>query len=244
MQQKHSVEPLLRHNIEPGEMTTVFVVDDDRAVREVMRDLLQENGYAVEIYANSSAFLEAYRPGRKGCLLVDALMPGMSGIQLIEQLKREGQEIPAIVITGNADVPMAVRAMKAGAVDFIEKPLGCEGLLSIVKLALDHTQDIATQSASPETAALRLANLSKRQRQILDLVLAGHRSRDIAAYLGISPRTVDNHRAAIMRETGSKSLPALFRICMGRQYLPEGPSRSVDRGGQRGYFAAECPPKE
>ena len=108
MEQKHSVEPLLRHNIEPGEMTTVFVVDDDRAVREVVRDMLQENGYTVEIYADSAAFLAAYRPGRKGCLLVDALMPGMSGIQLIEQLKREGQELPAIVITCHAAVPMAV----------------------------------------------------------------------------------------------------------------------------------------
>jgi two-component system CheB/CheR fusion protein len=244
MEQKHSVEPLLRHKIEPGEMTTVFVVDDDRAIREVIRDMLQENGYEVDVYADGSAFLKAYRPGRKDCLLVDALMPGMSGIELIERLAGEGYTLPAIVITGNADVPMAVRAMKAGAVDFIEKPLGCEGLLSIVKLALDHTQDFATQSASPEAAALRLANLSTRQRQILDLVLAGHRSRDIAAYLGISPRTVDNHRAAIMRKTGSESLPALFRTCMGRQYLPEGPSRSVDRGGQRGYLATEYPPKE
>ena len=104
--------------------STVFVVDDDRAIREAMRDLLQENGYAVELFADGPAFLEAYRPGREGCLLVDALMPGMSGIELIERLKAEGHQLPAIVITGNGAVPMAVQAMKAGAVDFIEKPVG------------------------------------------------------------------------------------------------------------------------
>jgi two-component system CheB/CheR fusion protein len=215
MEEKHLVEPLLRHDRwKGGETSTVFVVDDDRAIREVMRDMLQENGYAVQLFGNSSAFLEAYRPGRKGCLLVDALMPGMSGIELIEHLKAEDDELPAIVITGNAAVPMAVQAMKAGAMDFIEKPVGYVGLLASVKRALDHTQDIATQSASRETAALRVAGLTTRQRQILALVLAGHPSRKIAADLGISQRTVDNHRAAIMRKTGSKSLPALVRTAL------------------------------
>jgi two-component system, chemotaxis family, CheB/CheR fusion protein len=214
MEQKHSVEPLLRHNIEPGEMTTVFVVDDDRAIRELIRDLLQENGYTVEIYADSAAFLAAYRPRRAGCLLVDALMPGMTGIQLIEHLKRDRQELPAIVITGHASVPMTVQAMKAGAIDFIEKPVRCDELLDMIKRAFDQTRDTAALSVSRNTAATRVANLTTCQRQVLDLVLAGHRSRDIAAVLGISPRTVDNHRAAIMRKTGSESLPALFHTCV------------------------------
>jgi two-component system, chemotaxis family, CheB/CheR fusion protein len=225
MEQKHSVAPSPghdgapspRHNGQSGELATVFVVDDDRAFREVMRIMLQENGYAVHIFANGAAFLEAYRPGRKECLLVDAMMPGMSGIELIKHLADEGYKLPAILITGHAVVAMAVQAMKAGAVDFIEKPLGCAGLLSSVQLALDHPRQIPTRSASPETLTLRLANLSLRQRQILELVLAGQRSRDIAANLGISPRTVDNHRAAIMSKTGSGSLPALFRTCMGRR---------------------------
>ena len=141
-------------------------------------------------------------------------MPGMSGIEVIERLKREGQELPAIVITGNGAVPMAVQAMKAGAVDFIEKPVSHAELLASVKRAIDQTHDTATLCASREAATTRVASLTSRQRQILDLVLAGHPSKNIAADLGISQRTVDNHRAAIMRKTGSKSLPALVRTAI------------------------------
>ena len=108
-----------------------------------MRDLLRENGYAVEVFADGQAFFEAYRPGHEGCVLVDALMPGMSGVELIERLKADGHELPAIVITGNGAVPMAVQAMKAGAVDFIEKPVGHEDLLASVKRALDQMRDTA-----------------------------------------------------------------------------------------------------
>ena len=203
--------PLL---LEGERESTVFVVDDDRAVREAMRDLLHENGYSVEIFADGRAFFEAYRSGSEGCLLVDALMPGMSGIELIERLKADGHELPAIVITGSGAVPMAVQAMKAGAVDFIEKPVGHEDLLASVKRALDQMRDTAKLSAWRDTAAIRIAGLTARQRQILDLVLAGHPSKNIAADLGISQRTVDNHRAAIMKKTGSKSLPALIRTAL------------------------------
>ena len=203
--------PLL---LEGERESTVFVVDDDRAVREAMRDLLHENGYSVEVFADGPAFFEAYRPGCEGCLLVDALMPGMSGIELIERLNADGHELPAIVITGSGAVPMAVQAMKAGAVDFIEKPVGHEDLLASVKRALDQMRDTAKLSAWRDTAAIRVAGLTARQRQILDLVLAGHPSKNIAADLGISQRTVDNHRAAIMKKTGSKSLPALIRTAL------------------------------
>jgi two-component system CheB/CheR fusion protein len=200
--------------LEGDASSTVFVVDDDRAIREAMGDLLQENGYSVQLFADGPAFLRAYRPGREACLLVDVLMPTMSGVQLIERLKAEGHQLPAIVITGSGAVPMAVQAMKAGAVDFIEKPVGHAELLASVKRALDQTRDIATLSVCREKAALRIARLTTRQRQILDLVLAGHPSKNIAADLGISQRTVDNHRAAIMRKTGSKSLPALIRTAI------------------------------
>ena len=193
---------------------TIFVVDDDGTLRDVMRDLLEEHGYAVEMFADGPAFFEAYRPGWEGCVLVDALMPGMGGIELIERLKREGHGLPAIVITGNGAVPMAVQAMRAGAVDFIEKPVGNRELLASIERALDQTQDAVTLSASRETALQLVATLTTRQRQILDLVLAGHPSKNIAADLGISQRTVDNHRAAIMRKTGSKSLPALVRTAL------------------------------
>jgi two-component system, chemotaxis family, CheB/CheR fusion protein len=207
-------EDALPLRTEDGRLPTIFVVDDDSTIREAMRDLLQENGYAVEMFADGPAFFEAYRPGWEGCVLVDALMPGMSGIELIERLKSEGHELPAIVITGNGAVPMAVRAMKAGAVDFIEKPVGHRELLASVERALDQTQDTVAVSASREAAVTRVASLTARQRQILELVLAGHPSKNIAADLGISQRTVDNHRAAIMRKTGSKSVPALVRTAL------------------------------
>jgi two-component system, chemotaxis family, CheB/CheR fusion protein len=204
----------LPQSVNERKSSTVFVVDDDRAIREAMRDLLHESGYAVELFGDAPAFLEAFRRGRQGCLLVDALMPGMSGIELIERLKVEGHQLPAIVITGNGAVPLAVEAMKAGAVDFIEKPVRAEELIASLERALDQTRDSSKLSASRDAATTRVASLTTRQRQILDLVLAGHPSKNIAADLGISQRTVDNHRAAIMRKTGSKSLPALVRTAL------------------------------
>ena len=118
-------------------LPTVFVVDDDSAVREAMRDLLQQDGRTVELYASSEAFLEAYHPGREGCLLVDARMPGMGGLQLLQRLKSEGTRLPAIMITGQGDVPMAVEAMQAGAADFIEKPVGRGELFASIEHALE-----------------------------------------------------------------------------------------------------------
>ena len=138
----------------------------------------------------------------------------MSGVALIERLKSDGHDLPAIVITGSGAVPMAVEAMKAGAVDFIEKPVSHQDLLASIQGALDQTRDTAALSKLRETAADCVASLTNRQRQILDLVLAGHPSKNIAADLGISQRTVDNHRAAIMRKTGSRSLPALIRTAI------------------------------
>jgi two-component system CheB/CheR fusion protein len=192
----------------------IYVVDDDSSLRDAMRELLQAVGKRVESYASGEAFFEAYRPGSKGCLLVDAGMPGMSGLDVLERLKTEGHRLPAIMITGGGDVPMAVRAMKAGAADFIEKPIGREELLASIARALEQTRDSAKLSAWREAAAGRIAGLTTRQRQIMDLVLAGHPSKNIAADLGISQRTIENHRAAIMKKTGSKSLPALIRLAL------------------------------
>jgi two-component system, chemotaxis family, CheB/CheR fusion protein len=193
---------------------TIFVVDDDGAVREAMRDLLQEDGRTVELYPSSEAFLEAYRPGREGCLLVDARMPGMGGLALLQRLQSEGNRLPAIMITGQGDVPMAVEAMKAGAADFIEKPVGPDELFASIERALEHTKDSTKLAARREVAATRLAGLTARQRQIMELVLAGHPSKNIAADLGISQRTVENHRAAVMKKTGSHSLSALIRLVL------------------------------
>ncbi len=168
----------------------------------------------MEDYADCEAFLEAYRPGREGCLLVDAYLPGMSGLELLQRLSGTGDRLPAIMITGNSDVHIAVQAMKAGASDFIEKPIGHGELLAGVERALEQSRDANKLAAWRQEATNHIADLTPRQRQIMDLVLAGLPSKNIAADLGISQRTVENHRAAIMKRTGTKSLPALARLAV------------------------------
>jgi two-component system CheB/CheR fusion protein len=192
----------------------IFVIDDDSHVREGIRAVLEDAGQTVEDYPTCEAFLEAYQPGRGGCLLIDAYLPGIDGLELLQRLHDAGQRLPAIMITGNADVPMAVQAMKAGASDFIEKPIGPAELLDSVERALEQSRDSKRLFAWRETAADQIAGLTSRERQIMELILAGHPNKNIAADLGISQRTVENHRASIMRKTGSKSLPALARLAV------------------------------
>ena len=192
----------------------IFVVDDDGNVRNSIRNVLEGDGRTVEDFASCDAFLEAYRPGREACLLVDAYLPGMSGLELLKRLHDAGHRLPAIMITGDSDVQIAVQAMKAGASDFIEKPIGRSELLNIVARALEQSRDSNKLSAWEESAANHIAGLTPRQRQVMDLVLAGHPSKNIAADLGISQRTVENHRASIMTRTGAKSLPALARLAL------------------------------
>jgi two-component system, chemotaxis family, CheB/CheR fusion protein len=190
----------------------IFVVDDDRMVREAIRDVLEHEGRNVQTYSSCEAFIEAYRPGQEACLLIDAYLPGMNGLELLRWLGHSGHRLPAIMVTGDSDVPMAVQAMKAGARDFIEKPIGHRELLESVENALGQSRNSSKLLASQETAAGAIAGLTPRQRQIMELVLAGHPSKNISADLGISQRTVENHRASIMEKTGSKSLPALARL--------------------------------
>jgi two-component system CheB/CheR fusion protein len=192
----------------------VFIVDDDEHVRSALRTVLQEGGRNAEAYEDSEAFLKAYRPGNPGCLLVDANLPGMSGLNLLRHLRLAGDALPAVMITGNSDVPMAVQAMKAGADDFIEKPIGYRELVAAIDKAMEHAQDGAKRAAWRQIAAEHIADLTPRQRQIMDMVLAGLPSKNIAADLGISQRTVENHRASIMKRTGSHSLPALARLAV------------------------------
>jgi two-component system, chemotaxis family, CheB/CheR fusion protein len=192
----------------------VYVVDDDSAIRDAMRDVIAAAGRPVEVFPSAEAFLDAFRPGSEGCLLVDAGMPGMSGLGLLRRLKSEDRRLPSIMITGNGDVRMAVEAMKAGAADFIEKPIGRDELFASIERAMEQTRDASKRTAWRDDAAARLAGLTARQRQIMDMVLAGHPSKNIAADLGISQRTIENHRAAIMKKTGSKSLPALIRLAV------------------------------
>jgi two-component system CheB/CheR fusion protein len=190
----------------------VFVVDDDGMVRDAIRDVLEYEGRKVQAYSTCEAFIDAYRPGREACLLIDAYLPGMKGLELLRWLNHSGHRLPAIMITGDSDVPMAVQAMKAGAWDFIEKPIGHHKLFESVEKALEQSRNSSKLLASQESAAGAIAGLTPRQRQIMELVLAGHPSKNISADLGISQRTVENHRASIMEKTGSKSLPALARL--------------------------------
>jgi len=192
----------------------IFVVDDDDHIREAIRAVLEDDGRVVETYASCEAFLEAFRPGHSACLLIDAYLPGMSGLELLRKLHDDGHRLPSIMITGNSDVPMAVEAMKAGALDFIEKPIGREELLVSIDRALELSQDSNKLQEWRESAATHLAGLTPRQREVMDRVLAGEPSKNIATDLGISQRTVENHRASIMKRTGSKSLPALARLAL------------------------------
>ena len=193
---------------------TVFLIDDDDALRETMREMIEREGRPVAAFANCEAFLEAYNPGRKGCLLVDARLPGMSGIALLKQLKAENRALPSIMITGQGDISMAVEAMKAGAIDFIEKPARRDALLASIDRALELTRNSMALSAWREDAARRIAGLTPRERQIMDLVIAGQPNKIIAEDLGVSQRTVENHRAAVMKKTGSKSLSDLVRFAI------------------------------
>jgi two-component system, chemotaxis family, CheB/CheR fusion protein len=190
----------------------IYVVDDDITVREAIRDVLEHEGRKVLSYSTCEAFIEAYRTGGEACLLIDAYLPGMNGLELLRWLGHSGHRLPAIMITGNSDVPMAVQAMKAGAWDFIEKPISYRELLVSVENAFEQSRNSSNLLASQENATNTIAGLTPRQRQIMELVLAGHPSKNISADLGISQRTVENHRASIMEKTGSKSLPALARL--------------------------------
>jgi len=217
----HEPPPKARANQAPpvkpngdSSLPTVFVIDDDASLRATMLELLALDGRSVETYSSCEAFLEAYTPSRKGCLVVDAKMQGMGGLALLERLKAAGTELPAIMITGYGDVSMAVRAMKAGAVDFIEKPVDPDELIASIESALDRTQDSVKRSAWHAAAAKCIADLTPREHEVMDLVLAGHPSKNIAADLRISQRTVENHRASIMKKTGSKSIPALIRLAL------------------------------
>ncbi len=193
-------------------MTQVWLVDDDAHFRSEMGALLAAEGLTAAAFDSGEAFLAAYRPGGEACLLIDAYLPGMSGLDLLHRLAAEGHALPSIMITGHGDVAMAVEAMKAGAVDFLAKPVDRDELMAGVRRALAHARDDELEAATREEAMHRLAGLTPRQTEILEKVLAGHPSKNIATDLGISQRTVENHRAAIMRKTGAKSLPALARL--------------------------------
>jgi len=196
----------------------IFIVDDDDHLRDGVRNLLETKGWIVEDHATCETFLETYRPGHEACLLIDAYLPGMNGLELLRRLREAGHKLPAIMITGNSDVPMAVQAMKAGASDFIEKPIGRDELIASIEHALAHMRDSGKLSAWQKSAANHIAGLTPQQRKIMGLVLTGLSSKDIASDIGISQRRVESHRAEIMKRTGTKSLPALARLAFAANW--------------------------
>lgn len=193
---------------------TVYVVDDDAAVRDALRMLLQSEGMRAETYASAEQFLGAYQPQTTGCLLVDVRMPGMSGLELQETLAARGVRLPVIVITGHGDVAMAVRAMKAGAVDFIEKPFDNAALLECLRNTLARTADARKHAAELAEMIARLALLTPREREVMEFLVAGKPNKVIAADLGISARTVEVHRAKIMEKLKARSLADVVRIAL------------------------------
>jgi two-component system, chemotaxis family, CheB/CheR fusion protein len=191
---------------------TIFVVDDDEFVREAMRGFFQEEGWFVEVYSSGEAFLEAYRPGREGCLVVDARMPRMSGLELLDRLKTQGGEPPAIMITGHADIRLAVRAMKTGAMAFLEKPVQYDELLVNIERALELARDSTALSSLRDAAARRMATLTSRERQVVEMVVEGNPNKQIAYVLGINQRTVETHRHTAMKKIGARTLSELIHL--------------------------------
>ncbi|HEY8004169.1 MAG TPA: response regulator FixJ [Phenylobacterium sp.] len=190
----------------------VHVVDDDDAVRDALARLLEVSGYAVRAYPSAGAFLERFDGLESGCVVTDVQMPGISGLELLRRLSGRAQEFPTIVLTGLADVPMAVDALKAGAADFIEKPFDGAVLLAALGAAFGRlTREQARSSAIADNAG-RLAGLSARERDVLGGIVAGASNKEIARDLDISPRTVESYRANIMMKTKAQSLSELVRI--------------------------------
>lgn len=191
---------------------TVFIVDDDTAVRDALKFLLRSVGHPVEAFASAQDFLDAYRDDRPGCLVLDIRMPGMSGLELQEKLVERRSIVPIIFITGHGDVPMAVEAMQAGAMDFIQKPFRDQDLLDRINQALE--KDATNRAALGELNVIRerLASLTPREREVMDLVVHGKANKVIAGDLDLSQRTVEIHRARVMEKMQASSLAHLVRM--------------------------------
>jgi two-component system, LuxR family, response regulator FixJ len=197
-----------------SDKAVIHVVDDDPAMRDSLAFLLDVNGFQPKTYESANALLSAATIDAPGCVVSDIRMPGMNGIELVRELKRKGTACPVILITGHGDVALAVEAMKAGAVDFIEKPFDDAVLLGAIRAALDARASVQGDSAAKKEAEARLADLSPRERDVLQGLVAGKINKVIAHELNISPRTVEVYRANLMAKTGARSMSDLMRIAL------------------------------
>ena len=197
---------------------TLFLIDDQQAVREALGEMLRVLGYRVETYESADAFLEAFSGPRAGCIVADVRMPGMDGIELVRELSRRGIALPVVLISGHGDVPMAVAAIKAGAENFIEKPVDDAHLLAAINRCLARAFDKLVREQSLEELRLRLERLTPRETEVMDLVVDGFTSQAIGLRLGISQRTVESYRVQIMDKMQAESVAVLVRqaIRLGR----------------------------
>lgn len=209
---------------------TVFVVDDDPAVRKSLCWLMESVGLRVETFASAQEFLAAHDPDQPGCVVLDVRMPGMSGLDLQEQLRERGCRAPIIVMTAYGDVPMAVRAMKSGAVHFFEKPVSEQVLLDFIQRAI--ADDLSRRASEEQEREIehRFARLTKRESEVLRMVVDGFSSKEVGARLGVSFKTIEAHRAKIMRKMEADSVPHLIRMYMTLPASKDVPVASVVEG--------------
>ncbi len=191
---------------------TVFVVDDDPAVRAALQVLIRSAGRVVETFGSAREFLEAFNPSRPGCVVLDLRMPGMSGIELQEALSARGATIPVIMVTAHGEIWSAVRAMKAGAIDFIEKPYGDQTLLDRIEQAIARDAETRRASCVRQAFASRRASLTPRDREVMDRLIAGRTTKQIAAELGVSTQAIDAHRKNILQKMQVESIVELVRL--------------------------------
>jgi two-component system response regulator FixJ len=188
------------------------VVDDEPAVCDSLNSLLGTYGFAVESFASGGDLLERVESGSTGCVVADVRMPGISGIDLQRELSRRGVPLPVVIITGHGDVPMAVESLKAGAVDFIEKPIDDDRLVKSIRIAIDRDRTAREQGEETQRVAERAGTLTQREGQVMDLIVVGYSNNAIAEKLGISARTVEHYRANIMQKMQAASLAQLVRM--------------------------------
>jgi two-component system, LuxR family, response regulator FixJ len=198
----------------PAADRTVFVVDDDEAALDSLVMLLRSDGLNPRGFSSAATFLEDLKPGSRGCIISDVRMPGMDGVELLRTLKATNCLLPVIVITGHADVTVAVQAMKSGAADFIQKPFESELILRLVRACLEDNDDLVDASARLDRVRRRIDSLTSRERQVLEMIVQGASNKVIAANLDISPRTVEIYRANVMSKMRADSLSDLIRMTL------------------------------
>ena len=202
---------------------TVYIVDDDEAVRSALRFLIRSVGLQAQVFASAPEFLAAYDPRHPGCLLLDVRMPGMSGLELQQELNQRGAPIPVVFITGHGDVPMVVEAMQQGAFDFLQKPFRDQDLLDRVHRALARDADSRARLAGRAGILARLATLTPRETEVMRLVTRGKANKVVGAELGVSQRTVEIHRAHVMQKMRASSLAELVRMVLDSEDPTQNP---------------------